>query len=113
MSYTAEATYRRLYHKTPAQIIDLLKATGIDPSTDYDDHPHATFFDMGVLHLMTRLDLSHFSRVINEIEDAARQPKEPEPIYWSYDLRAGDEAAIMAEETGIDYSRCLVMCNMD
>ena len=27
--------------------------------------------------------------------------------------RPGDAAAIMHEETGIDYSECLVMCNMD
>jgi hypothetical protein len=27
--------------------------------------------------------------------------------------RPGDAAAIMHEETGIDYSTCLVMCNMD
>ncbi len=27
--------------------------------------------------------------------------------------RPGDEAAIMHEETGIPYERCLVMCNMD
>ena len=113
MSYTAEETYRHLYRKTTPEIVSLLKATGIVPSSDYDDHPHATFFDMGILILITRLDLRDFSRLCNEIEDAALETKEPEPIYWSYDLRAGDEAAIMAEETGIDYSRCLVMCNMD
>jgi len=27
--------------------------------------------------------------------------------------RPGDEAAVMHEETGIDYERCLIMCNMD
>jgi hypothetical protein len=27
--------------------------------------------------------------------------------------RPGDEAAAMHEETGIDYERCLIMCNMD
>jgi hypothetical protein len=27
--------------------------------------------------------------------------------------RPGDQAAVMHEETGIDYERCLVMCNMD
>jgi hypothetical protein len=27
--------------------------------------------------------------------------------------RPGDEAAILHEETGIPYERCLVMCNMD
>jgi hypothetical protein len=30
-----------------------------------------------------------------------------------YSNRPGDAPAIMAEETGIDYSRCLVMCNCD
>jgi hypothetical protein len=27
--------------------------------------------------------------------------------------RPGDQAAVMHEETGIDYETCLVMCNMD
>jgi hypothetical protein len=27
--------------------------------------------------------------------------------------RPGDQAAVMHEETGIPYERCLVMCNMD
>jgi hypothetical protein len=27
--------------------------------------------------------------------------------------RPGDQAAVMHEETGIDYETCLIMCNMD
>lgn len=114
MSYTAEQMYRDLYRKTTEQIIETMIATGIDPSTDYDDHPHATFFDMGVLHLMGRLYLADFSRVMNRIGDIAVQKAEDsgEVPYWTYD-RPADEAAIMADETGISYDRCLVMCNMD
>ncbi len=110
MSYTAEETYRQLYSKTTEEIISLLKATGIAPSSDYDDHPHATFFDMGVLHLMNRLYLSDLSRVINDIEDCA-QRHEPETIWWNYDVPANEAAELAAE--GIPYSRALVMCNAD
>lgn len=114
MSYTAEQMYRDLYSKTTEQIVELMIATGINPEDNYDDHAFATFFDMGALHLMTRLDGADFSHVMNRIGDIAVQKAEDsgETPYWNYD-RPADEAAQMAEETGISYDRCLVMCNVD
>lgn len=110
MSYTAQEMYRHLYKKSTPEIVSLLKATGIDPSSDYEDHPHAIFFDMGCLHLMGRLYLPDFSRIMSEIEDCAKK-HEPEPIWWDYDTPANEAAELAAE--GIPYSRALVMCNVD
>ena len=114
MSYTAEQMYRDLYRKTTEQIIEMMIATGINPELGYYENESANLFDMGALHLMNRLSGSDFSRVMNRIGDIAVQRAEDsgEIPYWTYD-RVGDEPALMAEETGISYDRCLVMCNMD
>lgn len=87
----ADQTYRDLYKKTTEQIIELMICTGINPEVDYDDHPFATLFDMGALHLMTRLDGPDFSKVMNRIGDIAVQKAEDdagEVPYWSYNLPA-------------------------
>ena len=114
MSYTAEQTYRALYSKTTEQIITLMIATGINPELGYYENKDADLFDMCALHLINRLDGADFSKVMNRIGDIAAQKAEDsgETPYWNYD-RPADEAAQMAEETGISYDRCLVMCNVD
>ena len=86
MSYTAEQMYRDLYSKTTEQIVELMIATGINPEDNYDDHAFATLFDMGALHLMTRLDGPDLSKVLNRIGDIAVQKAEDsgEVPYWTY-----------------------------
>jgi len=111
----ADQTYRDLYKKTTEQIIELMIATGINPEDNYDDHAFATLFDMGALHLMTRLDGPDFSHVMNRIGDIAVQKAEDdagEVPYWSYD-RPAEAAAEMAAETGVAYDTALAILNMD
>ena len=89
----AEQTYRDLYKKTTEQIVELMIATGINPEDNYDDHSFATLFDMGALHLLTRLDGPDFSHVMNRIGDIAVQKAEDEAgevPFWSYNLPAED-----------------------
>ena len=89
----ADQTYRDLYKKTTEQIVELMIATGINPEVNYDDHSFATLFDMGALHLLTRLDGPDFSKVMDRIGDIAVQKAEDEAgevPFWSYNLPAED-----------------------
>jgi hypothetical protein len=109
----ADQTYRDLYKKTTEQIVELMIATGINPEDNYDDHAFATLFDMGALHLMTRLDGPDFSKVMNRIGDIAVQKAEAGEVpYWSYD-RPADSAVELAAETGVAYDTALAISNMD
>lgn len=111
----ADQTYRNLYKRTTEEIIELMIATGINPEDNYDDHAFATLFDMGALHLITRLDGPDFSHVMNRIGDIAVQKAEDEAgeePYWTYD-RPADSAVELAAETGIAYDTALAISNMD
>jgi hypothetical protein len=111
----ADQTYRDLYKKTTEQIVELMIATGINPEDNYDDHAFATLFDMGALHLLTRLDGPDFSKVMNRIGDIAVEKSDNEAgevPFWSYD-RPADSAVELAAETGISYDAALAISNMD
>jgi hypothetical protein len=54
---------------------------------------------------------AHDSQYLNALREivAEATANQPQPATD----RPGDQAAVMHEETGIDYATCLVMCNMD
>jgi hypothetical protein len=54
---------------------------------------------------------AHDSEYLDALREIIAEASDNQPQHATD--RPGDQAAVMHEETGIDYGTCLVMCNMD